>query len=600
MERQEYPRPQFVRKDWLCLNGSWEFSFDDENLAAAQHWEKDSWRLDRTIEVPFCFESRLSGIQDPSAHDRIFYKRNFQIPKSWRGRRILLHFGAVDYQCRVFVNEMLCTEHTGGSTGFSADITDCLREGEQSLAVAVFDPAHDESIPRGKQYWEDKSAGIWYTRTSGIWQTVWLEPVSEAHITHVKFTPDIDRDMVVLEAEFSDWKPDMCLEAEIRFQGELICRDRYLLNNKKVFRRDIHLSEDHIFYNSSAHGGRRCWSPENPALYDVTLRLYCGGQLSDEADSYFGMRKIHTQNGITYLNNSPYYFKLVLDQGYWPDGILTAPSDDAFITDIRLMKEMGFNGCRKHQKVEDPRFLYHADRMGFLVWGEMASACLFTDDGVTSYAKEWFDIIKRDYNHPCIVAWVPFNESWSVPNIAVCKRQQEQSLGMYHLLKCLDPTRLIVNNDGWEMTKSDICAIHNYAHGSSAEPQKQAFFARTLQEKPLLLSSAHSGKSLYAQGFSYNGEPILITECGGISYRSGHPECWGYTRAQSEADYLEQYAHVIGSILKSDLIYGFCYTQLSDVEQETNGLLTYDRKPKCDPARIREINSMYRHNIVTE
>lgn len=596
MARQEYPRPQFVRKEWLCLNGSWGFSFDDENRAGAEHWERSSYRPAQTIEVPFCFESKLSGIHDTSMHDRVFYKRKFQIPDRWNGQRILLHFGAVDYQCRVYVNEVICAEHTGGHIGFSVDITDYLKAGEQELAVAVYDPARDESIPRGKQYWEENSAGIWYTRTSGIWQSVWLEPVSESHISRVKFTPDIDRDMVTLEAELSNCTQDMYLETEIRFQGELICRDKYLINNKKVFRRDIHLSEDHIFY-SAVHGSRRCWSPENPVLYDVTFRLYQDDRLTDMADSYFGMRKIHTENGITYLNNSPYYFKFVLDQGYWPDGILTAPADEDFVKDIRLMKEMGFNGCRKHQKVEDPRFLYHADRMGFLVWGEMAAACLFTDEGVTSYAKEWFDIVKRDYNHPCIVAWVPFNESWAVPNIALDKRQQNQTLGMYYLLKSLDPTRLVVNNDGWEMTKSDICAIHNYSHGTAAEPEKQAFFARTLQDREILLSPTHSGRAIYAQGFSYGGEPILITECGGINYSSGRPESWGYTNAANETDYLSQYSHVIGSILKSDLVYGFCYTQLSDVEQETNGLLTYDRRPKCDPVKIREINSQYRHNI---
>ncbi len=416
------------------------------------------------------------------------------------------------------------------------------------------------------------------------------------HISHVKFTPDIDHDTVTLEAEFSAYAEEMYLEADISFRGDPVCRDRYLVNNRSVFCRSIHLSKDHIFYGA-AHEKARLWSPENPALFDITLRLVVDGRTVDTAESYFGMRKIHTKDGITYLNNQPYYFKLVLDQGYWRDGILTAPSDEDFAADIRMMKEMGFNGCRKHQKVEDARFLYHADRMGFLVWGEMASACLFTDKGIASYAREWFEILRRDYNHPSIVAWVPFNESWAIPNVGFCKRQQDQTMGMYYLLKSLDPTRLVVNNDGWEMTKSDICAIHNYAHGSGEEPGKQSFFQRTMAEKDILLSCTHAGRSVYAQGYSYGGEPILITECGGINYNSAEEGNWGYTSAQDESDFLRQYEHVIGSILASDLVYGFCYTQLSDVEQETNGLLTYDRVPKCDPARIREINSRYRHNI---
>lgn len=598
MKKTEYPRPQFVRKNWLCLNGTWDFAFDDENLAGIEHWETDSYILDKKIQVPFCFESELSGIHDTSIHDRVFYKRRFTLPEEWRGQRILLHFEAVDYKCTVFINGTPCISHVGGNVGFCADITDWLKNtGQQTVAVSVYDPARDETIPRGKQFWEEKSASIWYTRTTGIWQSVWLEPVDPCHITHVKFTPDIDCDCVTLEAEFSVYAENMYLEADISFQGEAICRDRYLVCSQHIFRRSIHLSKDHILY-TGIHGHGRLWSPESPSLYDITLRLIVNGETVDTVESYFGMRKIHAKDGITYLNNRPYYFKLVLDQGYWRDGILTAPSDEDFVTDIRLMKEMGFNGCRKHQKVEDARFLYHADKMGFLVWGEMASACLFTDNNVTSYAEEWFEVLKRDYNHPSIVAWVPFNESWAIPNVGLCPRQQNQTMGMYYLLKSLDPTRLVIGNDGWEMTKSDICAIHNYNHGCTNEPEKQAFFQRTMKERELLLSCTHAGRSVYAEGYAYDGEPILITECGGINFHAAQSGNWGYTCAADEADFLRQYRHVIHSILASDVIYGFCYTQLCDVEQETNGLLTYDRVPKCDPAKIKEINSLYRHNVV--
>lgn len=597
MLRAEYPRPQFVRRDWLCLNGEWDFDFDDKNVAKKEHWEKNAVRLSRKIQVPFCYESKMSGIGDTSYHDRVFYKREFEVPKEWGEKRVLLHFCAVDYECQIYVNEKLCKEHTGGNVGFSVDITDYLVEGTQTLAVGVYDPAKDETIPRGKQFWEEESAGIWYTRTTGIWQSVWMEPVSNTYLSHVKFTPDIDRDIVTLEAEFSSFEEGMKLETTITFKGEHICTDVYEVNNKDVFKRSIHLSKDHIFY-SAVHGNSRCWSPHNPALYDVSFRLIKGQNVLDEAAGYFGMRKIHVENGITYLNNSPYYFKLVLDQGYWRDGILTAPKDSDFEYDIQMMKDMGFNGCRKHQKVEDARFLYHADKMGFLVWGEMAAACLFTDQGIERYAKEWFEILRRDYNHPSIVAWVPFNESWAVPNIELDVRQQNQTMGMYYMLKSLDPTRLVVNNDGWEMTKSDICAIHNYAHGSTKEPQKQEFFKRTMKEMELLLSPTHAGRSVYAKGYAYGGEPILITECGGINYNSDEKNNWGYTSAQNEEDYLAQYAHVIHGILDSDIVYGFCYTQLSDVEQETNGLLTYDRKPKCAPEKIKEINDRYRHNVV--
>jgi hypothetical protein len=288
----------------------------------------------------------------------------------------------------------------------------------------------------------------------------------------------------------------------------------------------------------------------------------------------------------------------VLDQGYWPEGILTAPSDAAFQYDIKIMKEMGFNGCRKHQKAEDPRFLYWADRIGFLVWGEIGAANLFTDQSCINRTKEWAELLRRDYNHPCLVAWVPFNESWGVPNIRFDKMQQSHTLSIYYLIKSLDPTRLVINNDGWELTKTDICAIHNYSHGNEQDNEKREFFLRFLADKTVLLSSCSAGRNIFADGFSYEGQPILITECGGINFNLKEKNGWGYTSAGSEEEFLTQYRFVIQSILKSDHIFGFCYTQLSDIEQETNGLLSYDRKPKCDPALIRDINHSYRHNIV--
>lgn len=601
MHRAEYPRPQFERKEWMNLNGTWDFDFDDDDLALTRHWERNEHKLSRTIEVPFCFESSLSTIADTSVHDRCFYKREFSIPKSWEDKDILLHFCAVDYYCKVFINEKMCGEHLGGNVGFSFAITDYLDRTKdiQTISVYVEDPATDESIPRGKQFWKEKSEGIWYTRTSGIWQTVWLEPVERQYIKHIKLTPDIDLGEIGLEAEFSHIEKDTILELTIQFKDELICKDSYSLNSKTIFKRSINVCGDKIF-NSSAHGGSRNWSPENPALYDITLVLKSGGCVCDEVKSYFGMRKIHTENGMTYLNNHPYYFKLVLDQGYWPEGILTAPDDQAFVTDISLMKEMGFNGCRKHQKVEDPRFLYWADRLGFLVWGEMAAACIYTDKNTINYMDEWYEILRRDYNHPSIVAWVPFNESWAIPSIKNNAAQQHHTLSLYHFIKSIDTTRLVVNNDGWELTKTDICAIHNYAHGNEDELEKREFFKRFTEELEVLLSPHPAGRNIYADGFSYQGEPILITECGGINYKADSQEGWGYTTASSVEEYCSQYQFVIENILKSDLIYGFCYTQLCDVEQETNGLLTYDRKPKCDPSIIRAINNAYRHTIVVK
>lgn len=598
MLRTEYPRPQFVRKEWQCLNGTWNFDFDNSREAESCHWEKNSHTLSGQIEVPFCFESELSGIKDTSIHNRCFYKRTFTLPKEWDGKNILLHFGAVDYRCKVYIDEKLCGGHEGGSAGFSFDITHCLQKSlaSHSVAVAVEDPATDETIPRGKQFWEKKSAGIWYTRTSGIWQTVWLEPVDPVNITRIKMTPDFDCDTLDLECTFSSLVPDMALEVSVTFNKELICRDSYSITSNTVFKRSIHLAGDKIF-NTNNHSASRSWSPENPALYDITFSLKSPKGVHDYVESYFGMRKIHVENGIVYLNNHPYYLKLVLDQGYWPEGLLTAPEDEAFQYDIKIMKEMGFNGCRKHQKTEDPRFLYWADRLGYVVWEEVPAACLFTDSAVMRYIREWMEVVERDYNHPSVIAWVPFNESWAVPDIGRNPLQQDYTLSLYHLLKALDPARLVVNNDGWEQTRTDICAIHNYAHGTGKEPDKQAFFKRFTSDLDVLLSPYSAGRNIFAPPYKYQGQPILITECGGIHYNNSEKGSWGYTSADSEEEFLDQYRFVIDNIQQSDYIYGFCYTQLSDVEQETNGLLTYQRVPKCAPEKIREINSRYRHNI---
>lgn len=598
MLRTEYPRPQFVRKDWENLNGSWGFDFDDKNQAEAEHWEKNSYTLSKVIQVPFCFESKLSGIKDTSIHNKCFYKRTFTVPENWSDKHILLHFGAVDYYCKVFIDESLVGVHEGGSTGFTFDITHCLNKNrkEHSVAVYVEDPAADETIPRGKQYWEEKSAGIWYTRTSGIWQTVWLEPVDEVHITRLKMTPDFDKDTLNLECTFSELVPKMLLDVNITFKNEPVCHDCYSISSKTIFKRSIHLSADKIFHTNN-HSANRSWTPENPALYEITITLKSDAGVHDSVESYFGMRKIHTENGITFLNNRPYYFKLILDQGYWPEGVLTAPDDKDFQYDITIMKEMGFNGCRKHQKTEDPRFLYWADKLGYLVWGEVPAACLFTDTAIIRYTREWQAVVERDYNHPSIVAWVPFNESWAVPEIGRNTLQQDYTVSVYHMLKALDPTRLVVNNDGWEQTKTDICAIHNYNHATLSEPEKQAFFKRFTSELPVLLSPCSAGRNIFADSYKYAGQPILITECGGINYSSNTGDNWGYTSASSLEDFYAQYEFVIRSILESDYIFGFCYTQLSDVEQETNGLLTYDRKPKFDIERMRKINSRFRHNI---
>lgn len=569
-----YPRPQFVRDKWLSLDGMWDFRF-----------EQEEWRK---IVVPYVYQSEMSGINTNRPCDYVSYRRGFAVPESWKGRRIRLNFGAVDYACDVYVNGQHIGGHTGGNTGFALDITDALTWGGEELFVRVSDPWNDELIPRGKQYWLPESDAIWYRRTTGIWQSVWLEPVDACCIESVRFTGDIDRGQVEIayacSKEASGAQLDIAISLDERFSRRLS-----LTLTEPAGRVTVDVFENHIF-RSNFHNAGWCWKPESPTLFDVELSLGRGGEQYDCVRSYFGMRKIEARNGRVYLNNKPYYQKLILDQGYWPQSLMTPPDEEAIRQDILMSKAMGFNGCRKHQKAEDPRFLYWADRLGFLVWGEIGSCISFSPESVQRLMTEWGEAVARDYNHPSIVAWVPINESWGVPNIARDPQHQALALALYYQCKAMDPTRLVVGNDGWEIAKSDICAIHNYMHGRPEDTRAHARFEKSLATAEDLIGDIPSGRPIYAEGWQYDGAPILLTEFGGISLVNNVNKAWGYTQVGEKETFVAEYRRIMEAIGRSQALYGFCYTQLTDVEQETNGLLTYDRQYKVDPQIIREIN----------
>jgi len=591
MYRQEYPRPQLVRKSWLNLNGQWDFEFDDDNIGLEEKWYKKTAVFSKKIEVPFAYQTKFSGIDDPTFHDNVWYRRKFNVPPEMKNKNIILHFGAVDYRCKVYINEELVGSHEGGHTSFSFDITNHLNGNLEELVIWVEDPSIDETIPRGKQFWELESKGIWYTRTTGIWQTVWLEGVDSVRIEKLKLTPVFDCGDVLIEFEVEDDFLSSEVEIAISFKGETIVEQT--IKPKEIYTKlSVNLFNRKIFRNEY-HDSGWCWTPETPNLFEINLKVKHNDVIVDEIDSYFGMRKIHTEAGMVYLNNKPYYQKLVLDQGYWPEGLLTAPTDEAFKKDIELSKEMGFNGCRKHQKVEDPRFLYWADQLGFLVWGECAASTTYSDDAVSRITREWLEIIERDYNHPSIVTWVPINESWGVPHVLNNEKQQQHTLALYHMVKSLDDTRLVISNDGWEMTSTDICAIHNYNHGQKEEVQKYEYYKDSISTRDKILHAKPADRAIYVNGYKHDGEPILLTEFGGIGYKVGEDTGWGYTSVSNAEDYLEDYKRVMEAVFASEILHGYCYTQLTDVEQEINGLLTYDRKPKCDLKKIKECNSMW-------
>jgi beta-galactosidase/beta-glucuronidase len=592
--RPEYPRPQFRRPHWTNLNGEWAFAFDDESTGLARGWHRASPQdlrsegspFDRRITVPFCYQSRLSGIGDTSFHDVVWYARTFEAPAE--GERLLLHFGAVDYRAAVWVNGVPVASHEGGHTPFSADITPSLVEGDNVVVVRAEDPSRDATLPRGKQYWKERSEGIFYTRTTGIWQTVWLEPVGRRRIDALRLTPEVDAARLDVEVSIEGFEPGLSLRLAVSLRGNPVLDDRVGLPAPVVERslpllaRGAAPETPHL----SEWPKPALWSPEHPNLYDLRLELLDdAGNVLDAVESYFGMRKVEARDGQVFLNGRPCYQRLVLDQGYFPGGLLTAPTDEDLRRDIELAKTMGFNGARKHQKVEDPRWLYWADTLGFLVWGEMANAYQYSPDYVRRITTEWQDAVRRDHNHPSIVAWVPMNESWGVPELATDPSQMDHLLSLYHLTRSLDRTRPVVSNDGWEHALTDLCTIHDYG-----DPED---LSRRYTTPESSVAARPANRPIYAPGHGYRGEPILVTEFGGIAF-SGEEGGWGYSTVADAEEFLGRYEAMISALLRSETVQGFCYTQLTDVEQEVNGLLTYDRKPKADPARIREITARER------
>ncbi len=611
--RPEYPRPHFKRKDnWLNLNGEWEFSFDDENVGLKQKWYKKEQKekFNRKIIVPFCFQSKLSGIGDQSFHDIIWYRKEFELPSQFDDNRILLHFGAVDYYCMVFLNGERVGEHEGGYIGFTLDITDII-EKNNILVVRVEDPSSDIEIPRGKQFWFEKPTSIFYPRVSGIWQTVWLECVSlKNYLKWVKITPNIDDSHIILECDVAGkGNPNLRLSAKVFFNDEDIAqeninlsflgdlkakRDRKILRPKGTQIR-IQNPSPFKFKMKIPKDKLHLWDTVTPNLYDLILTIYDSrlNEIYDEVQCYFGMRKISLSdrpigtNKRVLLNNKPIYQKLFLVQGYWPDGLYTAPSDEAIKRDIQYIKEFGFNGLRTHQKVFDPRFLYWCDKMGVLVWGEIGNAFQFTPKAQLRIINQFAAEIERDYNHPSIIVWTILNEGWGIQGAHRNPERRNYTVSLYYLMKSLDPTRLVVDNDGWFHTKTDLCTIHLYG--------RYELLANSFEEEKKF--DLRSAFPTYLEPYFYEDEPIIYSEIGGFGLESEESEeSWGYGGVGKSSDeLLEKVINLLKMFdARKEWIHGFCYTELYDQFQEVNGLLTMDRKPKISPSRLKqEIENLF-------
>jgi beta-galactosidase/beta-glucuronidase len=581
---QLHPRPQMTRSRWTDLGGPWQFAYDDTNIGIDARWPEPSNAFDREIIVPFPPESRASGVGDPSFHPYVWYRRTFDVSAEDRAGRLLLHFGAVDYRAHVWVNGHLVAVHEGGHTPFSADITTALVEGEQVVVVRAEDQPRDLSQPRGKQDWEEAPHKIWYHRTTGIWQPVWLEPVPPVFISNLRWMPDIDRGTLGLDVRLNS-QPQRPLRLRVRLslRGAELANDTSTLVHREGHREfslesaDITMSRD-----------RTLWSPRFPNLVDADVELLDGEEIVDVVSSYVGLRSCGFADGRFMLNGRPTYLRMVLGQNYWPESHLAAPSTDALRREVELIKELGFNGVRIHQKVEDPRFLYWCDRLGVMVWGEMANAYTFSPDAVNRFTREWLEVLGRDVNHPSIVAWVPFNESWGVPNMEQDSAQRNYVRALYYLTKTIDPSRPAIGNDGWEHLVGDVWGIHDYALDGATLHERYGSFEAL--ERTLRKVRPHYRTIAFPES-ERTGAPVMLTEFGGVSLRPGTGERWyGYGTVEAGEAFLVKYGELVDAILESPAIAGFCYTQLTDTEQETNGLLREDRTPKLDPSAICAIN----------
>ena len=579
--KKDYPRPQFVRENWENLNGTWDFGFDDDHVG-----EKEKWYVnfggDKKIQVPFTYETKLSGIQDETRHDYIWYRRNIQVDgKRLEKENYVLHFEGCDFITKVWVNGELAGSHRGGYSRFSFDITNLLKDGENELVVKAED-SFDMQQPRGKQRWIDENFGCWYVQTTGIWKTVWSEYVPKVNLASVKMTP-------VLELEYEVNAPESCfgenlaVAATIRFDGMLVNKIvTTVMAGHVETKADVFVRNDHGF-----EWGVRTWSPEQPDLYDIEFELIKDGETVDQAGSYFAMRDIRIDGPNILLNGRPLYQRLILDQGYWKDSHLTPPSEEALIEDIDKIHALGYNGLRKHQKTEDERFLYWCDVKGMLVWSEVASAYQYTDYAVAEFTREWMEIVKQNYNHPCIITWTPFNESWGISAVETRRDQQHFTEAIYHLTKSVDPYRPVIVNDGWEHTVSDIITLHDY------EEVGEVLRKRYIEYKDQIMTTEvyHSNhKSAMANGFEYKGQPVIISEFGGIAFNNDDSG-WGYgNKVDTKEDFIQRFDEITTAVKELPYVSGFCYTQVSDVQQEINGLMDIDRNFKVEPEVIKEIN----------
>lgn len=577
---EQHPNPQFYRRDFLVLDGEWMFAFDKEDAGLKEQWQRRD-TLPLKIKVPFVYQSKKSGIDSSEICPVVWYKRKVEIPESFADRRIMLHFLAVDYACDVWVNGAHAVHHVGGYTSFEADITYLLEPGENDICVRVYDDDFGKEVMRGKQLWGKGEFGCWYKRYTGIWQSVWMEAVDEIHIEKLIIRTDVDANRISVKGELAGNSIDEAIIAEMD-----ICVGEFDVASAAFQIKGNYINESiSVDYVKSPFRGCEWWSPEHPVLYRMRVVLKRGQETLDCVQTYFGMRKLEAYEGKVLLNNFPFTHRSILNQGYYPEGYITADDDERIISDIKLIKSLGYNAMRIHEKIESPRFLYWCDRLGIAVWEEMPSMYQYRELEVPAVMRQITEAVERDINHPCITAWVMFNESWGVQQVRFDVQQQNLVNAAYYAVKSMDPTRFVVGNDGWQNVCTDLVTIHDYsAYGDEirARYEDQVFQKGSF---PV----AGQRRYAFAEGYHYSGQPVMLTEYGGISYAADGG--WGYNgKVGTEEEFLERFESLTRAIKEISYMNGYCFTQFTDVENEQNGLVTIKREPKVNIEQIRKIN----------
>ena len=597
-----YPRPMLCREAWTSLDGTWLFAHDDTDVGREQRWfdPSEDERFDQRIEVPFPPESPASGVRALGFHPVVWYRRTIGHDvlvgspgdSTGDGDRTVIHFGAVDHRAQVWFDGQLVADHVGGQTPFSVDVTDLLSgpsTQEHVLVVRAEDDPHALHQPRGKQDWREQAHGIWYERTTGIWQPVWLEQVPAQHVVDVAW--DLHATSAVVSGEItlaSAPRRGLVLEVTLTLGDEPLAEASFVAT-RTVTQVEVPVPA----VRNGQDRARLLWTPEDPHLVDVqvVLRDHDSGEQVDVVDSYLGLRETGVGGGAFLLNGQPYYTRSVLNQGYRPETHLASRGSEELRAEVELIKAMGFNAVRIHQKAEDPRFLHWADRLGLLVWGETAGAYEFSTDAVALLTAEWAQLVRRYRNHPSVVVWVPINESWGIQDVSTVVAQQQFAQSLVSLTRALDPSRPAVSNEGWEHVDSDILGVHDYT--TDPERLRARYLDRQSVSDAVLQGHGPQGRRVVLneaqrQRFLSGEAPLMLTEFGGISM-SQDEGTWGYEVITSPDEFAARLTALFDALRASSEIVGFCYTQFMDTGQETNGLVSADGKPKLPVTTIYQI-----------